>query len=79
MGVKVLDGQRLHVLEHALAQFQHGALSDVDHQAAVKIGTQGAKCKHNAQFEQCLGQRTIVGMRLTNHRRDIVVDEGSCE
>ena len=79
MSVKKLDGQQLHVLKHALAKLEHGALSHINHQAAVQIGTQGSKGKHNAQLDQSLGERTEVGVRLTNHWRDIVVDERSGE
>ena len=45
----------------------------------MQIGAQGAKCKHDTQFNQRLGKRAVIGMCLTDYRRDVVVDEGAGE
>ena len=79
MGVEILDGQGFHVVERARAQLEHCSLTDVDHQAAMQIGAQGAENQHDAQFDERLGQRCVVGVQLAHQRLDVVVDEGAGE
>ena len=75
MGVEELDGQPLHVLEHALAEFEHGALADFDHDAVVGVGTGHADDEHRRKFEEGCGERGEVGVVHSLQGFDVVVDE----
>ena len=79
MTVKEFDGQLLHVFKHVLTQLEHGALADVNHQTAVKIGTQGAKSENNTQLDQRLSQWAVIGMCLAHQGGDVIVNERSRE
>ena len=76
MGVKVADGQALHVGEELDAQVAQGTLGDVDHDAGVEPGSEDAHHIDAADAHQCTGQRCKAGVLLLGHGDDIVVDKG---
>ena len=76
MGVKVADGQALHVGEELGAQVAQGTLGDVDHDAGVEPGGEDAHHIDAADAHQRPGQRCKAGVLLLGHGDDIVVDEG---
>ncbi len=43
VGVKVLDGQGLHLVEQVVPQVAHGALADIDHDAVIAEGGDHAR------------------------------------
>ena len=80
VGVKIPDGQPLHMLEHVVAQVPEGALGHVDHQAALGKGG-----RHTAQVEeghsgdgpgQAGEVRRQPGLDVLHQGDDITVDEG---
>ena len=79
MGVEILDGQLLHMTEHIDAQALQGALTHVDHQPTVDIGTQGAHHEHGREFHQGVCQRGEIRMLHLREGQDIIVDECSGE
>ena len=76
MGVKVADGQALHVGEELDAQVAQGTLGDVDHDAGVEPGGEDAHHIDAADAHQRTGQRCKAGVLLLGHGDDIVVDKG---
>ena len=76
MGVKVADGQALHVGEELDAQVAQGTLGDVDHDAGVEPGGEDAHHIDAADAHQRPGQRCKAGVLLLGHGDDIVVNEG---
>ena len=75
MGVEELDGQPLHVLDHAFAELEHRALADTDHDAVVGVGADDADDEHRRQFEERDGERGEVGIVHSLQGLDVVVDE----
>ena len=76
MGVKVADGQALHVGKELGAQVAQGTLGDVDHDAGVEPGGEDAHHIDAADAHQRTGQRCKAGVLLLGHGDDIVVDKG---
>ena len=76
MGVKVADGQALHVGKELGAQVAQGTLGDVDHDAGVEPGGEDAHHVDAADAHQRTGQRCKAGVLLLGHGDDIVVDKG---
>ena len=76
MGVKVADGQALHVGEELDAQVAQGTLGDVDHDAGVEPCSEDAHHIDAADAHQRTGQRCKAGVLLLGHGDDIVVDKG---
>ena len=76
VGVKVADGQALHVGEQLDADVPHGALGHIDHDAGVAPGGQDAHQIDAADPCQGADQGTEVGVLLLEHGGDVVVDEG---
>ena len=75
MLVEVGYGQLLHVAERIAAKPEQRSLADVDHQAALQIGTEGTCQQDNSQFANGQGQRGIVGRCGMGERNDVIVDE----
>ena len=76
MGVKVADGQALHVGEKLGADVAHGALGHVDHDAGVGPGGQDAHQVDAGDAAQRAQQGPEVGVLLLEHGGDVIVDQG---
>ena len=76
VGVEVLDGQGLHFPEEVLAQVQHGALADGDHQAVVGVGRQDAHRHQAGQADQGGGQAAEISAAAGEHGHHVVVHQG---
>lgn len=71
VGVKVPQGEGLHVLEELLPEAAHGPLADVDHDAVVSIGAQDAQDIHRRQPAQGGGQGAKVGWAGLGQGEDV--------
>ena len=80
VGVKVLHGQLLHVLEHLIPEVPQGALGDVDHEAGLDEGGQNAHAVVDGHPGDGPHQGGKVGgtasLDSLDHGQDIVVNEG---
>ena len=75
VGIKIFDGQRLHLAEQVVPQVAHGALADVDHDAVIGKGRHHAH-RHDAdQLDQILGQAAEVPGAALQHGRNIVIHQ----
>ena len=75
VGVKIPDGQGLHVSEQIVADLLLHALGDGDHQAVVGQGAQGAhhiEAGHRKQGVEQAGEDRIVHCK---QRHDIDIDQ----
>ena len=79
VGVKIPDGQGLHVSEQIVADLLLHALGDGDHQAVVGQGAQGAHHIEAGHQEQSVEQAGEHRVFHGQQRRDIVVDQGAQE
>ena len=75
VGVKVGDGQALHVGEELDAQVAQGALGDIDHDAGVAPRGQDADEVDAAHMEQGPGQRGKIRVGLLSHGDDVIVHQ----
>ena len=79
MLIKIADGQGLHVTEHVATQPQHGALTDVDHDAVVCIRAERAKQQHRRKGDEGARQGCVVGIGGLGERQDIIVNQRTRE
>ena len=64
MGVKIPDGQSLHMAEQLRPDAFHGSLAYVYHNPVVSIGAQDTCCQHRPQRQKPCGQRPEIRRRL---------------
>ena len=80
VGVKILDGQALHVLEHLVPQVPEGALGDIDHDAVPEETGQDAAGVKQGHPGDGLGQAGEVcrpaGLDRLDHGQDVFINEG---
>ena len=75
MGIKIADGQSLHVAEQITAQAAQGALGHIHHDLVVSQGGQGARQEDQTHAHKLPEQRSEIGRALGEERSDIVVDQ----
>ena len=79
VGVKVLDGQGLHVAEQVVPDGFLNALGDHDHVPVVGVRTQGAHQEQAAHHHQGPHQAGEVRVRRAQQGGDIVIDQTAQE
>ena len=75
MGIKVLDGQGLHVGKHIVPYGFQGALRHGDHQPCLQVGSQHTGQVNAPHHGQSLKKRGEAWCRLSNKRSDIIIDQ----
>ena len=75
VGVKILDGQGFHGRKQADTQIAHGSLSDIDHNAVVKVSAEDTDRKDRRQLQDCRRKPRKIRVGISRHGRDIVVDQ----
>ena len=75
MRIKITDRQRLHVLEHIVADALEYALRNTDHQPVIKEGRADADEIDDRHAHQRVDKLREHGRRLQEQRRDIIVDQ----
>ena len=75
VGIKVLDGQGLHVAEQVVPDALLHALGDGDHQAVVGEGTQGAHDIQPGHHQKDPHQAAVIGGLHGQQGGDVVVDQ----
>ena len=78
--IEVLDGQRLHVLEHLDAQRPQRSLADGHHQSVIQVGRPDSKRGDDEKPPDRRSERPVVegggpGIALGKHGRDVAVYE----
>ncbi len=74
VGIKVLDGQSLHLVEQVVTQAAQGALADVNHDAVVSVGSDDAHDHETAQLDNVLEQAGKVLRTVFQHGLQIIAD-----
>ena len=75
VGVKIADGQGLHVVEHVIPDGLQAALGDQDHQAAVEEGTHHADEVDGGHGQQHPGQTRENGVLLQQQGGNVLVHQ----
>ena len=75
MGVKVLDGQRLHVREHLVPQLLQRALRNGHHQEIVQPGAHDARRVNQRHLEHRPHQSVQRRVLLAGQGGDVIVDQ----
>ena len=75
MGVKIADGQALHMAEQPDAQVAHRSLRNVDHQPVVRPRGKDADGVDRADLHKLQQQRPEIRVAAFEHRQDIAVIE----
>ena len=75
VGVKVFDGQGLHLVEQVVPQVAQGALTHIDHDAVIAEGGDHARPHDAHQLLDVLGQAGEVPGAGGQHGLDIFVDQ----
>ena len=76
VGIKVLDGQSLHLVEQVVTQTAQGTLADVNHDAVVGVGGNDAYHHETAQLDNVLEQAGKVLRAAFQHGLQIIADQG---
>ena len=75
VGVKVLDGQRLHMAEQVITDALLHTLGDGDHQPVVREGAEGAHNIQAGHHKQDTHKAAVIRDLHGQQRGDVVVDE----
>ena len=75
MGIKIPDGQRLHVGEHLVTDVLHGALGDAGHQLLTHKDGDNAGYIDAGHAGDGAGQAGKIGAAGGKHRGEIVIDQ----
>ena len=79
MRVKIFNRERFHMIEQIFPQPLECALIDMDHDHLLcesRSDTDPVKARNSSH---CPKQRPVIGIRRSDHRRDVCVDQSPCE
>ena len=75
MGIKIFDGQRLHVRKQIVPQIPQNSLRHIDHNAVVDISRRHTDQIESGHPHDGSGKRSEIRLLCRQHRLNIIVDQ----